>query len=269
MTRVLVTGGSGVLGSQVVTRLKDAGYTPRIVSRRSQPERLSTGVEWAQADVGTGQGLTEAVSGVDVIVHAATSPFRRGRQVELDGARNVLEQARLANVSHVIYISIVGIDRASSFFYYGYKLAAENIIAGGNVPWSILRATQFHDLIDMMLQPLARFPFGWLPTDFQSQPVDSGEVADRLVEMVTAGPAGRVPDMGGPEVHRLGDMARTWLETRGLRRQVFRLPLPGKTADAIRRGFITTPENRQGKVTWAEWVQRKYATATSERLVSV
>jgi len=87
MTRVLVTGGAGVLGREIVSRLKTAGYTPRIMSRRSQPATLPSAVEWAQADVATGQGLAEAVAGVDVIVHGATSPFRHAQYVEVEGTR--------------------------------------------------------------------------------------------------------------------------------------------------------------------------------------
>jgi uncharacterized protein YbjT (DUF2867 family) len=268
MTRILVTGGSGALGSEVVTRLKQAGYTPRIMSRRSQPATLPAGVEWAQADVSTGSGLAEAVANVDVIIHAATSPFRRARQVEVEGTRRILEQAQRANVSHLIYVSIVGIDRVP-FPYYQHKLAAEGIVGNGTVPWTILRATQFHNLLDRVLQPVARFPFAMLPTDFQFQPVDPGEVAVRLTELVAAGPSGRAQDFGGPEIHDVRELAREWLQVRGLRRPVLHLPLPGKAAYAVRRGLLTNPDHRQGKITWSEWVQRKYAAANSQRLASV
>jgi uncharacterized protein YbjT (DUF2867 family) len=268
MTRILVTGGSGVLGRQVVTRLKGAGYTTRIVSRRRQPVNLTAGVEWAQVDVAAGIGLAEAVAGMDVIIHAATSPFRRARQVEVDGTRRVLEEARRANVSHLIYVSIAGIERVP-FPYYKHKLTAEAVVANGAVPWTILRATQFHNLLDRFFQPIARLPFALLPTDFQFQPVDSGEVADRLCEVVAAGPSGRAPDFGGPEVQRVAEQVQTWLRARGLRRPVIHLPLPGKTADAFRRGYVTNPDHRQGKITWSEWVQRQYPAANGRRLASV
>ena len=257
MTRILVTGGAGVLGRQLVTKLSQAGYAVRVMSRRSQPATRRPGVEWAQADLATGQGLVEAVSGVPVILHAATSPFKRTRQIDVDGTDRILEQSRSAGVSHFIYVSIVGIERIP-FPYYRHKLAAEAVVTGAGVPWSILRATQFHDLLDGFLQPLARLPFGFLPTDFQFQPIDASEVADRLVECVAAGPSGRLTDMGGPEAHRLGDLARVWLAARGLKRPIIRLPIPGKLGHAFRNGYVTCPQHRQGKLTWAEWVHRKY-----------
>ncbi len=268
MTRILVTGGSGVLGREVVTSLKTAGYTPRIMSRRSQPPTLAAGIEWTQADVATGVGLAAAVAGVNGIVHAATSPFRQGRQVEVEGARHILEEAQRANVRHLIYVSIVGIDRVP-YAYYRLKLAAEDIVAGGNVPWSILRATQFHNLIDMAFGFLARFPLILLPTDLKAQPIDPGEVAARLCELVAAGPSGRAADIGGPEVHSTGDLMRIWLETRRLHRPVIHLPLPGGTAAGFRRGDNTCPDQRYGTITWAEWVRRKYAAANRRELASV
>ncbi len=168
-------------------------------------------------------------------------------------------------MSHFIYVSIVGIERIP-FPYYRHKVAAEAVVTGASVPWSILRATQFHNLLDGFLQPVARFPLGFLPTDFQFQPIDPSEVAERLVDCVAAGPAGRLTDMGGPEVQRLGDLLRVWLAARGLKRLVVRLPLPGGFAHALRNGYNTCPPYRQGKITWAEWLSRKYGGARDKKL---
>jgi uncharacterized protein YbjT (DUF2867 family) len=257
MTRILVTGGTGVLSRQLVDKLSQASHTLRVMSRRSKPATWPPGVEWVQADLESGQDLAEVVRGADAILHAATSPFKRTRAIDVDGTRRMLDAARSAGVAHFIYISIVGIDRIP-FPYYRRKLEAEAVVTGGGVPWSILRATQFHDLLDRFLQSITRFPFAFLPTDFQFQLVDSGEVADRLVEAAAAGSSGRLDDMGGPEVLRLGDVARLWLAARGLKRRVFRLPLPGGYGHAMRHGYNTCPQNRQGKITWSEWLRKKY-----------
>lgn len=255
MTRVLVTGGTGVLGRALVPRLVNAGYMVRIMSRRNQPP--SAGMEWAQSDLLTGRGLPEAVAGAQTIVHAATSPFIHTRQVDIDGTRRLVEIARANGVSHFVYISIVGIERIP-YYYYQHKVTAESIVASSGVPWSILRATQFHALLDGWFQPLARLPIALFPTDFKYQPIDEGEVADRLCECVMAGPSGRLSDVGGPEVLYTGDMARVWFESRGLRRRVIHLPMPGTFADALRRGYATCPDRAIGKTTWTEWVRRKY-----------
>jgi uncharacterized protein YbjT (DUF2867 family) len=255
--RVLVTGGTGVLGRELVQRLKGAGHTVRVMSRRARQPGERPEVEWAQADVETGQGLAEVVSDVEVIVNALTRPAKRTWQVDVDGTRRLLEHAKQAGVVHFVYISIVGIERVAHP-YYRSKLAGEAVVMEAGVPWSILRATQFHTLLDGLLQPLARLPIALLPTDFQFQPIDPGEVAARLVECVASRPGDRLPDIGGPEVMRLGDMARVWLEARGLRRFILHVPLPVSYAKGYRNGYNTCPEHKYGRITWAEWVQRKY-----------
>lgn len=256
MSRVLVTGGTGVLGSELVPRLKGAGYTARIASRRPASAKTDPEIEWAQVDLATGSGLVPAVSDVDVIVHAASN-VGKAEEIDVRGTEWLLQHAGEAGASHVIYVSIVGIDKIP-FGYYQHKLAAEHLIEVSDVPWSILRATQFHTFIDMLLQPLKWLPIAPLPTDFQAQPIDPGEVATRLLEAVDDGAAGRLPDIGGPAVHRLGGLARTWLSARRLRRWVFRLPLPGQVAAGFRQGRNTVPENRYGTITWAEWLRRKH-----------
>ncbi len=260
MNRVLVTGGTGLLGRQVVERLRN-DYLVRVLSRQARPPDLAPQIEWAQADLATGADLREAVADVHTIVHCASNPLRRTQQTDVDGTRRLLERAEIAHAKHLVYISIVGIDRVTSFSYYRHKLAAEYLITHGRVPWSVLRTTQFHDLIDYLLRALLRLPVGLVPTDFQFQPMDSGEVADALARAVMAGPKGRLLDMGGPEVLRLGAMARAWTTARHEHRLIVPLRLPGRTAQGFRAGDITCPENRQGRITWSEWLRRQYAAS--------
>src|SRR3990172_11470166 len=117
MSRVLITGGTGVLGRELAPRLAQAGYTVRVMSRRAaRAEGVQT--EWAQAQIETGEGLAGAVAGVDAIVHCASRPFRRTRGVDVEGTRRLLEAAKAASVSHFVYISIVGIDRIPTIEMY-------------------------------------------------------------------------------------------------------------------------------------------------------
>ncbi|MEP7198256.1 MAG: NAD(P)H-binding protein, partial [Chloroflexota bacterium] len=241
---------------QVVAKLASAGNSVRGMGRR-QPRTLPTGVEWQCADLETGDGLRAAVADAPIIIHAASSPLKHTHEIDVDGTRRLLADARAAGASHLIYVSIVGIDRIP-YPYYKHKLAAEEVVMQGGVPWTILRATQFHDLADRVLQSAAKFPIALLPTDFQFQLVDSGEVADALCGCAASSPAGRLPDMGGPDVLRFDDIARAWFAARGMRKPVLPLWLPGKIAHGFRNGYHTCPQNRQGKVTWSEWLQRKY-----------
>jgi uncharacterized protein YbjT (DUF2867 family) len=255
MKRVLVTGATGGLGRELVRRR--GGYAVRATTHRPLPDSTA-GIEWVRADFATGDGLGAAVDGADVIVHAASSPFRDTQRVDVEGTRQLLAHARAAGVAHVIYISIVGID-SIPYAYYRHKLAAEGLVRDAGVPWSIVRATQFHTLLDGWLGVLDRSPLFLVPSKLRFQPIDPGETADRLIELVAAGPSGRVPDIGGPEVLTLGDIACEWLAARGERRRMLPAPLPGGFARALRHGRNTCPDARYGSVTWDQWLRTRYA----------
>ena len=276
MVKVLVTGGTGALGHQVVeTLLKETEATVRVMSRRTPPTTLLPRTEWTQADLESGLGLVEAVHDIDVIIHAA-SDLAHPQQADVEGTHALLEQAQAAGVSHISYISIVGIDRIP-LPYYKQKMTAEEAIKSSGVPWSILRATQFHSLIDYILLELTKQPLiALLPTELQFQSVDASEVASRLVQMALSTPDGYVPQMGGPEVLTLGEMAHTWLTVRGLHPAVLPVRFPDQwkpddyrdyqpeswvweLAEGFRRGYNTCAfEHTPGRMTWTEWVQRKY-----------
>src|SRR5215204_4950837 len=122
-TEILVTGGTGVLGSKVVERLWSGGIEPRVLSHSNRPGTVP-------GDLLTGEGLEAAVRGVDTIVHCASSPLRKARQTDVGGTERLLEIAAKAGVSHVVLISIVGIDRVQYYHYYRVKLETERLVEG-------------------------------------------------------------------------------------------------------------------------------------------
>ncbi len=265
MPRVLITGGTGVLGSALVPRFAAAGYNVRIMSRHPAPAEMRTASEWAQADLATGEGLPEAVAGADLIAHCASATMRaagvfggRAQQnVDVEGTRRLLEATGSARQPHFFYVSIVGIDRIP-MGYYQKKVAAEQAIIQSGNSYSIVRAVQFHDLIDDFLRLLIRLPIAFVPKPLKFQPIDAGDVADRMVQYASNGPGGRLPDLGGPEVRTFGDLASAWLNAR--RRRALLLPLPtvGKTAAGLKNAYNCTPDHAEGKVTWEQWLARKY-----------
>jgi len=259
MQTVLVTGGTGTLGRHIITTLVKNGHTARIMSRSSRPTTLTAGTEWAQANMETGQGISEAVSGVDTIIHTASSPFQHMQQVDIDGTKLLLEKSRIAGVAHIIYISIIGIERIP-LSYYRYKLAAEEAIINSGLPYSILRAAQFHPFIDLILQQLTKLPvLAFVPTDLKCQPIDAREVANSLCDIVDRGPSARLPDLAGPEVLTLGQMVQAQLKARKIQRIIVPLWLPGKVAQGFRKGYNTAPtEQCHGKITWSTWLQETY-----------
>src|SRR6266496_30157 len=201
---ILVTGGTGTLGSLVVARLQDAGRKVRVLSRRSRED--GEGIEFVRGDLAKDEGIEAAVEGAEIIVHCAGTA--KGDE---DKARNLVRAASRAGARHLVYISVVGAERIpvvsgvdrAMFGYFASKLAAERVVADSGLPWTTLRAAQFHDLILLVAQQMARLPVIPVPAGFRFQPVDAAEVAGRLVELALGTPAGLVPDMAGPRVYEL------------------------------------------------------------------
>ena len=251
--RVLITGGTGTLGRSLVRAVAGAGHDARVMSRRARSARLAEDFEWAQADIAAGDGVRAAVEGADAVIHAATDP-RRAEAVDVQGTRHLVEAARAARVAHFVYVSIVGIEEIP-LGYYRSKLAAERIVAESGLPHTTLRATQFHSLIAGFISQAARVPLLLpLPTGFKFQSVAESEVAARLVGCLGEGPRGRIEDFGGPEVLTLGEMAAVWLEAKGVRKKLVRLPLPGAAAAAFRAGKNTAPHGARGAIRWRDWL---------------
>jgi uncharacterized protein YbjT (DUF2867 family) len=263
VTRVLVAGGTGVLGREVVSRLLESDYIVRIMSR--SPRRGTANVEWAQAQMLTGEGLSEALAGVDVIVHSVTDA--RFGKTDVEMTRLLLEKAKAAGVGYFVYISIVGTDR-TSFPYHKIKVACEAMVRDSGIPYAILRLAQFHELIDLLLHVFTRLPIGFVPMGFKSQPIDAGEAADQVARVVSERPVGLLPDVAGPEVLTFKEMLNEWKRVRGSHKLVVPLRVPGKFAAHVRKGDITSPNARVGKITWTQWLHRRYdhAQQTGEKV---
>jgi uncharacterized protein YbjT (DUF2867 family) len=246
---ILVTGGTGSLGRRVVDRLRGPGYEVRTLSRSAR------GVGVFRGDLLTSEGLARALKGVDVLIHCASSP-RKSRQTDVEETGRLPEAASRAGVSHVVFVSIVGVDRNPYLPYYRAKLEAERSVERSPVPWTILRATQFHEFVLKQIRLLERIPIMMAPKGFLLQPMDIGEVADRLAELALSEPAGRVPDIGGPEVRTFPDFARSYLKATGRRRRVVETPVLGKVSRALREGAQLAPDRAYGEIRWEEFLSR-------------
>ncbi len=251
---ILVTGGTGTLGRLVVARLRDAGRTVRVLSRSAYQD---DGIEFVTGDLATNEGVDAAVAGVDIIVHCAGSA--KGDEVK---ARHLIRAASAAGAKHLVYISVVGadlipmagwIDRAM-FGYFGSKHAAEQAVAGSGIPWTTLRATQFFDLTLKTAEGMAKLPVIPVPAGFRFQPVDAGEVADRLAELALGTPAGLVPSIGGARAFDMAELVQSYLQAAGKHRPIVRMPIPGKAAAAIRDGANLAPDRAVGRRTWEEFL---------------
>ena len=251
---ILVTGGTGTLGRLVVRRLRDDGRNVRVLSRR--PREAENGIEFVRGDLRQREGLERAVDGVSTIVHCASS-----NTGDADATRNLVHAAAsLLKAPHLVYISIVGGDHVS-FGYFRSKLEAERIVADSGLPWTMLRATQFYDLILAGAKRVAKLPVIPVPAGFLVQPIDADDVAARLVELALGEPAGRVADMGGPQVSSAAALIRVYLQATHRRRWVVPVWMPG--IRAIRAGGLLVPERHSapehagGRRTWEQFLAEK------------
>ncbi len=255
---ILVTGGTGTLGRLVGWRLRDAGCNVRVLSRRSHES--GDGIEFMTGDLATGEGIEAAVDGIETIVHCAGSA--KGDE---DKARNLVRAASGVGAQHLVYISVVGadsipivsrVDRAM-FGYFESKRAAERVVADSGMPWTTLRATQFHDGMLAVARQMAMLPVIPVPAGFRFQPVDADEVAARLVELSLGKPSGLVPDIAGPRVYGMNELVRSYLRATHRHRLIVPVRLPGKAARSFRAGANLAPEQAVGRRTWEEFLAER------------
>jgi uncharacterized protein YbjT (DUF2867 family) len=249
-TSILVTGGTGTLGRHLTPMLRDAGCAVRVLSRRGRgPE---AGVEYLTGDVLKDEGLGPALAGIGVVVHLAGA--NKGDDV---ATGHLMRAAAAARVRHVVYISVIGADRVP-IGYFKAKLGAEQAVARSGVPWTTLRAAQFHDLVLTVMSTMEKLPALPIPSGVRLQPVEAREVAARLAELALGEPAGLVPDLAGPRVYPVSDLARGYFAARGKRRPVLSFRMPGRIGRMYRAGENLTLDGAMvGKRTWEEFLAER------------
>lgn len=245
--KVAVAGGTGVLGRFVAQALQAQGHEPVLLARTKGANLL------------TGDGVREAVEGCGIVIDASNvATARKKVAVEFFTAatRNLIDAGRAAGVVHHVAVSIVGIDRVG-FGYYAGKLAQERLLADSPVPATVLRATQFHEFPAQSMRrspgPLAILP------KMRIQPVAAREVADALVALALDVPVGMAPELAGPQVLEIADMAKKVLRAQGSQRRLVSVPVPGAAGRAMADGgLLPTGDGPRGTQTFDDWLSVTY-----------
>jgi uncharacterized protein YbjT (DUF2867 family) len=250
--RIAVAGGTGLLGTHVVGIAREDGHDVVVLAR-------SHGI-----DLTSQEGLDEALAGVEGVVDVTNiETLSRAASVDFftTTTRHLLDAGRRAGVRHHVALSIVGVDRVDLGYYAG-KRAQEALVASDVVPWTILRATQFHEFAGQVLDQVPG-PVAVVPRQ-RTRPIAAREVARALVDLVTAAPAGRAPELAGPREENLADMARRLLAARGSRRRVVQLRLPVRGAGAMARGgLLPTTDGPRGVQTFEQWLAEQTVRQSS------
>jgi NADPH:quinone reductase-like Zn-dependent oxidoreductase len=210
--RIAVAGGTGTVGRHTVEAVRAAGHDAVVLSR-------SQGV-----DLVTGKGLDYALAGADAVIDVASiETLKASAAIEFFTAAtgNLISAAANAGVGHVVLLSIVGIDRIP-YDYYAGKIAQEKIVEASRVPWTILRATQFHEF--------------------------AGQMFERAK-------LGRVRDLAGPREEQLSDMVRAFARRTGFRGWIPRINVPGPQMAGMRAGHaLPGPDADLGRQSFTEWL---------------
>src|SRR4051795_5078548 len=237
---VLVTGATGSLGQQLVPHLTGAGHSVRQMSRRG------AGPGGVRGDLATGSGLPAAAAGAELVVHAASDPRGDVWQADVAGTRRLVQALDRERLRHLVFVSIVGVDRIP-YGYYHAKFAAEQVLLASGLPVTLVRITQFHTFVDQLLATARRGPVLPVPMGWRVQPVDVGEAAAHVAEVAGQPPAGDVVEFGGPEELVVADIARAWAAAREPGAHVVATPVPGRLSAAFREGAALPTSGARGR----------------------
>lgn len=254
MASILVTGGTGTLGRQLVRQLTYQGFDVGVLTTRHDFD-LPVGARIYHGDLLSMEGTEGAIATKAVIIHAASNP-RDAEAVDVPGTKNLLDIAARKGVSHFIYVSIAGVDK-SDYPYYRVKHSVEKIVQESGVPWTILRATQFHDLVlYRLIEPFGKNDGSLLaiPSGLRFQSIDVRDVANRLQQLALGPPQAATMTLAGPEVLTLEEMTRTYLRLRGRQAGIQPLPLKSELYDLFRSGANIDPSWEKGRITWEEYL---------------
>jgi uncharacterized protein YbjT (DUF2867 family) len=251
LTAVAVVGGTGTFGALAAAEFARRGHQTYVLSRRPP---AGAGPPHRHVDLATGDGLYESLLGIDVVVDAsnATRPGTGLRRVLIEGTRRQLDAETRAGVARHVLISVVGVE-AVPFYYYAAKLEQERCVREAPVPTTIIRSTQFHQLLDRAFTSTARLAL--LPAaHFPLQPIDAREAAAMLVNAVED-EADADAQIAGPQIASLAELAHIWRTARGRRPLLVPVPLPGTAGRALRAGAFTAPAAMRGSCSFSGWLQ--------------
>lgn len=242
--KIAIAGGTGVVGAPTVAAVRTAGHEAVVLAR-------SEGV-----DLLTGTGLDAALDGVDAVIDTAnvtTLSADAATEFFTTATGNLIAASDRAGVGHIVLLSIVGIDRIP-YDYYAGKLAQEKVVEASPVPWTIQRATQFHEFSAQMFARAKIGPVRVAPRA-RTQPVAASEVGERLATVAAGTAQGLARDFAGPHEEALDAMVKAYAKAVGHGGWLPSLSIPTKQMKGMRQGLaLPGPDADLGHQTFAEWV---------------
>ena len=255
MNKIIVTGGTGTLGREIVRQLLEQHYPVTILTSRRKPD-VPLGADIAAADVTDKTSLNNTIAGTNILIHCASNA-QNFRAVDIEGTKNLLAALRKKHFLHFIYISIAGVER-SRYPYYLAKRETEEIIRQSGFPFSIVRATQFHNFVlERIIKPSESENSSILsvPKGLRFQSIDSKDVADKTIELMKNSPTNSIITIAGPEILTIEEMAQTYLNISRWNGKVH--PIENDMYSLFKTGVNLYPEFAAGKITWEQFLRNR------------
>lgn len=243
--KIVVIGGSGLIGTKLVHELRSGGHDVVAAAR-------STGVNAV-----TGEGLSEALSGASVVVDVANSPsFEEAAAREFFAAvgRNLQAAEQEAGVKHHVALSVVGVDRLPDNGYFRAKVLQEELIKSSGIPYTILRATQFYEFVGAIAQAASEGESVRL-SPARMQPVAAADVVATLAELAVGQPLNDTLELAGPEPIPMNELVQQYFQATGDRRAIIVDPQATYFGSVINDQSLTPGHNpRRGPTTFTNWL---------------
>jgi len=252
MDNILITGGTGTLGREIIRQLNHTGRQISVITTKDDPG-LPEGIKVIKGDIRDIDSIKEAVAGAAIIIHAASNPLN-AQLVDIEGTQNLLASVNKSRLRHFIYISIAGVNN-SDFPYYKVKYQVEQLIAAADIPFTILRATQFHEFVlYRMIKPYDTGSSLVVPAGLKFQPIDISDVAGKMVGLIAGGANNETITIGGPQVLAIEEMARRYLNTLKRTDELETENMTGERFDMLRSGINLCEEQAFGTKTWQQFL---------------
>jgi uncharacterized protein YbjT (DUF2867 family) len=248
--KIVVIGGSGLIGSRLVDRLRKAGHEVVAASPRSGVNAV------------TGEGLETALTGANVVVDVSNAPSWEDQAVREffeKSTGNLLKQEAASGVKHHVALSVVGAERLTESGYMKAKIVQETLIKPSKIPYTILRATQFMEFVEGIANSFTNGDVARVPTA-GIQPVAADDVAAMLADVAVEQPVNGTLELAGPEPFKLDDLVRQFFQATGVTKQVVTDDESRYYGERLQRStLLPGPEARLGKERLAKWIERKTA----------
>lgn len=262
MTSICVAGGTGQVGRELVRLALASGHSVAVISRHQLTPGSPAhhdGASYFIADVTTGDGLSAALAGADVVIDCLEGQFGKARKTFADGGARLLAAAQAAGARKAVALSIVNCDQ-SSYAFYVSKADKERRYARSGLETVVVRATQFHSLVAAMFEAGSKLRLIPVIKGARFQTISPSEVAGALLEAALEVPSAerhRLRTVGGPEIQTMRELAEAWKSVTGARGRLVELPLPGSMGAYLRAGKNLVPEQRYGSETFVSWLAKR------------